>query len=483
MKVIIAIILHVSVSILGAGMTMEAFIDTLIERHPLFETEDYAAKIAEVEREGSLNYLDWNISGGPYYSYSKPTKTSFFGAEKVSAIGVNANAEKTIEGTGGTVSGNFSMGYTDQKLNDISIPMSPDPMVIPSGPSYYYNNSVSVNYTQPLIQNYKGVLNRLGYNLGQYSIEMAVQQAIENKENFVQSMALRYIDWALMAEQIEITKKRLELAEKQLERTQRMRDANLIDKVDVFRAEDAVRAAQQSLVLLESQEEAVREELSVIISCEKLCHSRPDFDLYAIEVMPDLKVIGDSIRENSRLIEIMQKQTELLIRERENYVEMNKPILNFDLSAGLNKADGDFAESWLLDRPELSVSLIYIPNVGRSDIDADIRANEFEMEKLTSSIDQTVISLEATARNLLVQIYNMEKVLELNREQIQSSEKKTVEEIKLWERGRGQLNFVIQSRDSEQNARFSYAQNAANYHKLVLQFRALMDELYTESND
>ncbi len=481
MKSIYALILILSSLIYGQGMTMDAFIDTLVERHPLFVAEDYAAKIAEAERQGALSYLDWSVSGGPYYSYSQPMRTSSFGAEEVTALGINVNAEKIVEWIGGKVSGAFSTGYTDQQLGDITIPMSPEPMVISSGPSYYYSNSISMSYTQPLLQNYRGNLNRLGYDLGQYSVEMAQLQAVENKESFVQSMTMRYIDWALMVEQIDITQTRLELAEKQLERTQRMRDANLIDIVDVLRAEDAVRMARQSLVLLQSQEEAVREELSVIISCEKLCHSRPDFDLYSMEELPELEVVGDSIRASSRLIATMEKQTELLNRRRESYIELNKPILNLDLGAGLHKADGEFAESWILDRPQISMSLLYVPNVGRSDIEADIRANELEMELLNSSIEQTAVSLEATARNLLVQIRNMEKVLELNREQIESSELRTAEEIKLWERGRGQLNFVIQSRDSEQNARFTYAQNAANYHKLVLQFRALMDELYTES--
>ena len=39
------------------------------------------------------------------------------------------------------------------------------------------------------------------------------------------------------------------------------------------------------------------------------------------------------------------------------------------------------------------------------------------------------------------------------------------------------LTFVIQSRDNEQNARLSQAGSAALYHRLRLQYRALVDEL------
>ena len=61
--------------------------------------------------------------------------------------------------------------------------------------------------------------------------------------------------------------------------------------------------------------------------------------------------------------------------------------------------------------------------------------------------------------------------------EIESSKRKTAEELKLYNQGRGQLTFVIQSRDSEQNAGLTYAKNALTYQKLLLQYRALTDQL------
>ncbi len=79
--------------------------------------------------------------------------------------------------------------------------------------------------------------------------------------------------------------------------------------------------------------------------------------------------------------------------------------------------------------------------------------------------------------NLLIQIVELEKVLELNQEQIKSAREKTTEEIKLYNQGRSQLTFVIQSRDNEENAKLLYAENASLYHTLLLQYHALLDEL------
>jgi hypothetical protein len=39
------------------------------------------------------------------------------------------------------------------------------------------------------------------------------------------------------------------------------------------------------------------------------------------------------------------------------------------------------------------------------------------------------------------------------------------------------LTFVIQSRDAEEVAQLAYANNAIDYHKLLLEYRSLTDSL------
>jgi len=77
----------------------------------------------------------------------------------------------------------------------------------------------------------------------------------------------------------------------------------------------------------------------------------------------------------------------------------------------------------------------------------------------------------------MIQIREMEKVLALNRRRIESAKEKREEELKLYNQGRGELTFVLQSRESEESAKMIYAENSCLYHLYVLQYRALMDEL------
>ena len=57
----------------------------------------------------------------------------------------------------------------------------------------------------------------------------------------------------------------------------------------------------------------------------------------------------------------------------------------------------------------------------------------------------------------------------------------TNKEVKMYNQGRSQMTFVIQSRDNEQNAKLTFVKNAVLYHKLILQYRATLDEILPSS--
>jgi hypothetical protein len=74
--------------------------------------------------------------------------------------------------------------------------------------------------------------------------------------------------------------------------------------------------------------------------------------------------------------------------------------------------------------------------------------------------------LKAALRNLLIRI--------------ESSRLKTVDELKRYDQRRGDMVFIIQSQDNEEQAKLSYAQNAVLYHGHHLRLKALLDELIPE---
>ena len=116
--------------------------------------------------------------------------------------------------------------------------------------------------------------------------------------------------------------------------------------------------------------------------------------------------------------------------------------------------------------------------IGYTAAQSHIQRTDLEATQLEARRDEVILELSSAIANVHTQITELAEVLRLNQEQIESAQRKTNEEQRLYNQGRGQLTFVIQSRDSEQRARLTYAANALTYQKLLLQYRALMDQLH-----
>ncbi|MCK4823806.1 TolC family protein, partial [bacterium] len=219
-------------------------------------------------------------------------------------------------------------------------------------------------------------------------------------------------------------------------------------------------------------------ELAVITQSAELYKKSPVFDLYTLEELPGIEESVIGLKKQSRLLQTFDILKEQLVCSRDGLIEQKRPQLNLSLSGSLNGSDEEIGKSLELSKPDASVSLEFSTPLGNRGIKSGIEKADLQIKKLQEEKRDIEITLEATLRNLLIRIVDMESILKLNQAQIESAQEKTEEELKMYNQGRGQLTFVIQSRDNEQNARLGYAGNAALYHTLLLQYHALLDELF-----
>ena len=161
-------------------------------------------------------------------------------------------------------------------------------------------------------------------------------------------------------------------------------------------------------------------------------------------------------------------------------IEQNRPELNLTLSGGLYGSDEELGKSLEIYKPDFFVSAAFTMPIEKRTVTAQIEKTDLQIAQIDEDMKNIEVTLEASLRNVFIQMAGMETILALNREQIESAREKTKEEVKMYNQGRGQLTFVIQSRDNEENAKLTYVDNAALYHSLLLQYRALLDELFEE---
>jgi hypothetical protein len=467
------LVLLVSVVCLGltiaAGaqtITQQEFLDQLKDHHPLFEKERLTAQIEAEERNSFRGNEDWNVQSSFFYSHEEPS-IAFAGPERTDALSIGGAVDRLLWRTGGRFSASFSSSRASMKL---------DPMF--GLPDTYYENRLSLTYIHPLMKNKSGFLDRLKYDLKQYDINLSEVLATEHEEDFLARSAVRFLEWTLLVEQQRIVTERLHLSEEELGNTKEKRSANLIDEVDVIRAEDAVRIASQNLLLIESHAKAIQAEIATLTQDTRYYDATPEYDLYQTVELPPHSEATSQLKENSRLLAAIRITLEQLAIVRSGYSELEKPSLALVAQVGLKNADEGFGSSLALDKPDARVGLQLSFPVEKRTARAKQAQTDLQVMQLGKQLEQLTIDLMSALANLTTQISELAGVLELNQEQIESARRKTVEELKLYNQGRGDLTFVIQSRDSEQAAKLTYAVNALTYHQLVFQYRALMDQLH-----
>jgi outer membrane protein TolC len=448
-------------------LTQDKFLDLLKEKHPLFEKEKLAIDIEKAGRNIYPGAEDWNFFSSANFTHDQPP-IAFSGPERMEVLTFSAGMERLYWETGARLSTSISTSATN-----IGLPA----MAAGIFPENFLQHQISLTYTKPLRRNKGGFLDKFAYNLKKYDIDFSKVKAEEVKENFLARAAQKYLDWVYVNEQIKIFKERIKLSEEELENVKKKREAYLVDEVDIIRAEDAVRFWKQNLLLVESQWNALQGELAVLAQEENIKNLSPDFNLFKLKEIPPVESIKPGLRDTLRVTKVIEVRKNQLGYVKKGFEEMLKPDLSLYGEFNLRRVEDKVFRSFLLDKPMASVGLKYSFQKKNLTAKAQIEKNKIEVKYLDKQIEEIVVNITSALTNLYIQIEEMKDVLNLNLEQIESTRKKTEEELKLYNQGRGQLTFVIQSRDSEQNAKLTYTANALTYQKLIVEYLSLIDQL------
>jgi outer membrane protein TolC len=472
-KVVIFILIFLGVSCLSAlaqedlqEITLTEYLDIVEANHPYFSKEQLSVDIERKQAQSLLGDKDWYLSVVPNYSYlgkASAPETAGEAVTQINRAGLEASLDKRLWSTGGRLGLSWTSGYTHSDTD--------------YGLLNVYRNGVSATYTQPLLQNWKGRLDRLQYELSEYVINSTQLQVWENQENFLLDVSVRFLDWAYYSRELSIKEGRLGIAKQGLDEVNKRFRANLVDKVDVLRAEDSVRLAEQGVVLSRSQWKAKQAELAVISGSEDIMMKRPQYDIYRLEELPDRDESVKDLKSESRILQTLSVLRKQLEYQRTGVEDQKKAQLDLSVTAGFFGRDETLIDSLAIYQPEAIVSLVFAKPLGNRTANGQLEKIDAQIAQVKGEVESTERDLESTMVSLLIQIQDLVEVLDLNKKQIESAQEKTKEELKLYNQGRSQLTFVIQSEDNEEAAWLTYAGNAYLYHTLILQYNALLDRI------
>jgi outer membrane protein TolC len=250
---------------------------------------------------------------------------------------------------------------------------------------------------------------------------------------------------------------------------------SLIDKSVLIQQKDSyVKAKQQ---LLQSSKELIieRRELANLIG-SKESDMIVDLDLYEVHNLTEID--PRSFVNDSRLILKYDFDKARLQRQLVTFENKTMPSINLNLglsSLGENdKYFGSFGNrdySW-----NVGVDISY-PLGSRKQL-IDVERTEISIDTIDAKKNEAEITNIHQINYLLAQVDLLSELVVLYLEQGSLAEEMVIEEQIKFSEARGQKSLVIAAKRNANLANLTYLQAAGTYQKIVIDYKAAIDQLY-----
>ena len=439
------------------AITSEEFSAKLMQTHPFFLQLSLSEKVSLVDQKIARTYTDWNIQMGANESFSAGDDIASRIYEDLFTTSYEFSASKKIANSGANLNLKHSWNRTDKDSTKLN------------------TNVFSIDYVTPLLQNKNGLNDRLAVDVADIDSLGKQVSLLEEAESFLASKLTKLVDLALKQEIEQLYMFQLELSKQQLDLAEEKFSNSLIDKTSFLQEKDTyVKANQQ---WLQSSRELIilRQELASLINVQE-AEMVVEFDLFKEQSV--MRVNPAVFVKNSRSIQKFDFDKSKLQRQLETYE--NKTIPSVNLNMGIDsQAEDDKYFSSFGNRDfswNIGVDISYPLGVRKESL--DVERAEISIAQLDAQRRETEINSEQQINYLLAQIDLLSDLVDISLEQGELANEKVIEEKTKYEDARGQKSLLIAAQKNANLARLSNVQAAANYQKIIIDYRAVTDQLF-----
>ena len=451
------VLVFIFFSVNANAITLNEFSEKLIETHPFFVQLSLSEKTSLLDQKASLTYSDWNIKAGASESFSSGEDTSTRLYKDLYTTSYEVSAGRKIENSGANLNLKHSLTRND-KDSDAT-----------------HSNVLSLDYIRPLLQNKDGINDRLTLDIASLDLIAKKVSLEEQAESFLASKLSKFVDLALKQEIVKIHKRELELSKQQLDLTEGKYKNSLIDKSNLIQDKDLyVKAKQQSL---QSRKELIieRRELASLIGAQE-SDMIVEMDLYEEHTM--MKVEPATFVKDSRSMQKFDFDKARLQRQLKTFENKTMPSVNLNLGLSTlgedDKYFGSFGNrdySW-----NIGVDISYPLGVRKELV--DVERTEISIATINAQKREAEINDEYQINYLLAQIDLLSELVTLYLEQGALANEKVIEEQTKYSEARGQKSLVIAAQKNANLANLTYVQAAATYQKIIIDYKAAIDQLF-----
>jgi len=305
--------------------------------------------------------------------------------------------------------------------------------------------------SQPI---YAGNRERRAYEQAKLGVANARQGVLGTEDAVLLRVASNYLDVVDADARIDIEKRNIELAEKRRTQAEAFYKAGEVTKVDILRAETAIKAAQRQLATAQQNRENAVSRLRADLDLDgEIAVDRPagaaaplpdesTLVTRAVDARPDVMVAQNNV-----------KVAELEVRKQHGFW---LPTVTFD--AGFINQKSAFPAS----RYGYGAFRFTVPIWQSGEVEARVRQAKDREEQAKLSLEDAKISAREDVRQAIVNLHAAETSLQLAREQLSAAEAEYAETFERYRAQEATSLDVASSETSLAEARRAVAEETLN---------------------
>ena len=448
-------------------LTMDSFIKMVLERHPQLKVYTESEETLLIKSESALSIDKWIYSVKPFINYFGETSAYSYKSLETTQYGTEVSLKTPLGYSGGELG---ISGSTTAEFND---PITLDQT------DEVYKQKISVFYNQSLLKNRSLKESKILEQELKDDYMILVLNNTELTEKIILEFSDLYLEWVYLIETIKLIKLRLDYSEKLLEQINARYRSNLVDAIDILRGKESVLNIRQTLLQYQNRIDllvnSLKDELDIDISDDV-----PDFDFYQIS-SADAEGISFSDISKNRIFQVNMLEKEKLEKTVSRYKSLKQSSLDLNVNLGFSSREDELGNSVSSLYPDAGISLTYSGAFNNEKYNNLISESESRIKTSEMNRLSLVSEYKSLSESLLKQLEQDKALIKTQDELISIAAEKTAEERKYYNQGRGELNYIIQSLDSETQQKIKKNDQLLSLKRNCLKLKELSDSLLAKS--
>ncbi len=449
-------------------LSLDHFIQTVLSNNPGVKQIMLQNDIAAAQKHSSEAIDDGYIASSLNASHAEPDKIYGNEPAKTDGIDLSLAYNRIFSNTGTRMSVAYQSKYT-----------AANPAT-PSAGANYYQPSITLKITQPLLKNAGGIQDRVNRDIAVLNHDLTRLNSKEKLESYITQLTGLYIDWYLAYQEMKISENVYQQSIAQLKLTREKVRRQVSEPYEGLRAEESredyysrLQQAKGRFAGLQYQIHYQMNPSSDNINNKLIPQDPGTATIFKQQQQRDIDYLARESRLKN-ILDILEKQQLVLISAKSNGLRSS-----LDLSVGYTRHGIDNtlvdAQSSSFDKNNYFVMLEYSMPIGNKKASGEYQSALAKKRQVQYDSQQQLLNAKSAFNNIKVQIEKIQLSIQSLDRKITIARKKIKKENYLYKIGKLDLFELLRDQSSLLESRLNREKLYAQLLNLKNQLGELVD--------